>query len=265
MKRERRLKTDKKNVSPDADVSDVELKQFGLTQEGEEVYQHPWKLSRGDCVLKQLKNKNLRNIADIGVNDMFYTKKAKSFASKKVYAVDVFFPEDGAKKDDIICVNDIEKLPNGEFDAIIMMDVLEHIDNDKKFFDTAVNKLKSGATILITVPAWQFLFSAHDKKCRHYRRYDRKQLLKLFEHNDIKVERCHYFYTSLFFARLVCLLFKKNKFKGNESGSWKYGEKNIITSVIRTILNLDYLVGKTLDMLGLHLPGLSLIAVCRKK
>jgi len=235
---------------------------FGLPEEGKIIFQHPWKLSRGDCVLKQLKNKNLHNLADIGVNDMYYTKKAKEFADGKVYAVDVFFPEIGIIKDGIFCLNDIKKLPDNELDGVIMMDVLEHIENDKSFFEIIVDKLKNDGIMLITVPAWQFLFSAHDIKSLHYRRYNRKQLTALLKHNEIKTEKCHYFYTSLFLARLA-FISQKNKFTGNDI-SWKYPENNILTIIVKMVLDIDFWINKVLDKIGIHLPGLSLFAVCRK-
>jgi SAM-dependent methyltransferase len=236
---------------------------FGLPEEGEVIHQHPWKLSRGNCVLSAMRKRNLHNIADIGVNDMFYTKKAKSFVDGDAYAVDIFFPEEGMVKDGVFCVNDIGKLPKNGLDGIIMMDVLEHIENDKAFFNETVDKLKDGGIILITVPAWQFLFSAHDARARHFRRYNRKQLLELLKHSGIKIEKCHYFYTSLFLARLI-FMFRKDKFTGNEI-DWKYSEKNILTFIVRMALDMDFWVNKALDKIGIHLPGLSLMALCRKK
>jgi SAM-dependent methyltransferase len=235
---------------------------YKIPDENEKINQHPWKLSRENCVLNILEKRNLHNVADIGVNDMFYTNKLKKFTDGKIYAVDIIFPEDGTVKNGIIYLNDIEKLPEDELDCIVMMDVLEHIENDKLFFNNIVDKLKDNATILITVPAWQFLFSTHDTRAQHYRRYNRKQLMALLKHNDIKIERCHYFYTSAFLARLI-FLFKKEKFTGNDIG-WKYSEKNIITIIVKTILNIDFLVNKILDKIFIHLPGLSLFAICKK-
>ncbi|MDR2641032.1 MAG: hypothetical protein LBC61_07215, partial [Candidatus Peribacteria bacterium] len=125
------------------------------------------------------------------------------------------------------------------------------------------NKLKTGGTILITVPAYQFLFSAHDVKSQHYRRYDRKQLLKLLQRDDLKIEKVHYFYTSLFLIRLLNVILKKDNFKGNE-GKWPYSEKHIITVSVKTILNIDIFINKILDKKFIHLPGLSLLAICKE-
>jgi len=235
---------------------------YGLSEDGKPVRQHPWALSRGDRVLTQLKNKNIHNIADIGVNDMFHTKKASAFAKGTTYAVDVFFPESGLEKDGIRCLNSIEKLPDNDLDGIIMMDVLEHIEDDTQFFNTAVSKLRDNGLMLITVPAWQFLFSAHDRWAQHYRRYDRKQLLALLKHDEIEVEKCHYFYTSLFFARLM-FLFGKDKFDKNDI-AWKYSEKNIITQTVKLVLDIDFWLNGILDKIRIHLPGLSLVALCKK-
>jgi SAM-dependent methyltransferase len=204
----------------------------------------------------------LHNVADIGVNDMFYTNKLKKFVNGKIYAVDIIFPEGETLKNNIICINDIGKLPDNEIDCVVMMDVLEHIENDTLFFDNVVNKLKDNGTILITVPAWQFLFSTHDIRAQHYRRYNRKQLMTLLKRDNIKIERCHYFYTSAFLVRLLFLL-KKDKFIGNDI-DWKYSEKNIITIIVKTILNIDFWINKILDRIFIHLPGLSLFAICKK-
>lgn len=236
---------------------------FGANLENESVNQHPWKLSRDESILNMLKSENFNNSADIGVNDMFYTKKLKSFTNYNVYGVDIVFPEESTIKDGIICLNDINKLPDDELDCLVMMDVLEHIEQDKDFLKIALEKVKENGTILITVPAWQFLFSIHDKRAQHFRRYNRKQLLTLLDFPNLNVEVCHYFYTSLFIARVIFLL-KKNSFKGNED-SWNYGKNHILTKIIKNILNLDFKINKFLDKIGIHPPGLSLVALCKKR
>jgi SAM-dependent methyltransferase len=238
--------------------------EFGIPSDGDVKYinQHPWKLSRRDCLVKKLQKLKLQNFVDIGVDDMFYTKQLRSFATGKVYAVDIFFDENETIIDGIICVNSIQKIPDNEIDCLVMMDVLEHIEDDAAFLRNAVAKIKENGTILITVPAWQFLFSKHDEKSHHFRRYNRKQLLSLLKTANIKVKRCHYFFTSLFLVRLVSMA--KKDFAGNES-AWAYTEKHIKTKIMKIILDIDFTVNKLLDKIGIHLPGLSLTALCKKE
>jgi hypothetical protein len=118
--------------------------------------------------------------------------------------------------------------------------------------------LDNDGIILITVPAFQCLFSTHDKELHHYRRYNFKQLNKVLKKNNIKVKDWNYFYLSL----LIVRYFTKNK--SIEVNSWKYNEKDIRTRITRFILNLDYTILKVLSLIHIHIGGLSLMAICQK-
>jgi SAM-dependent methyltransferase len=69
-------------------------------------------------------------------------------------------------------------LPAGEglFDAILYIDVIEHIEDDAAELQRAYNRLAPGGAILIVVPAHQWLFSPFDKAIGHFRRYSRSRL-----------------------------------------------------------------------------------------
>lgn len=64
-----------------------------------------------------------------------------------------------------------------QFDTILYIDVIEHIENSKGELQRAHDLLAPGGYLLILVPAFQFLYSEFDKTIGHHRRYD-KQLLK---------------------------------------------------------------------------------------
>jgi SAM-dependent methyltransferase len=242
----------------------VDPVRFGLPGDDEIILHHPWKLSRGDCLLDTLRGRPPRDVADVGVNDMYYTRLLKSIAGGETFAADIFFPAEGTVKDGITCVNDIEKLPANRLDTIVMMDVLEHVPDDRRFFNTAVDKLKDGGTILVTVPAYQFLFSTFDTRAGHFRRYNRQHLLALLRQNDsLEIEKCHYFYTTLFLALLFSMPWKKKKDRTERQ--WKYPEKSKVTTLARQLLNIDFRLNRALAKARIHLPGLSLVATCRKK
>jgi hypothetical protein len=230
---------------------------------------HPWELSRCSYLFKILAKRNLQDFADIGAGDRFFTAQLINIASGTVYAVDSAYPEQDSFIDGIVCLNDISKLPviNG---GAILMDVLEHVEDDFTFLNDILKKLPENGTLLITVPAIQFLFSAYDAFYKHYRRYSRKQLIALLNRSDIVIEKCHYFYGSLFFFRLISLLAKpllEQKAIRNQIGlaTWSFTEKNVITRFIRFFLNLDLSFCVLLSHLHIYIPGLSLLAVCRKK
>lgn len=224
---------------------------------------HPWELSRSECVFTNIEKLNVKTFADIGSGDMFFTKKLLSKNALRIFAVDTGYHAGYLNtKGEIICLNSIEHLQNNSIDCLIMMDVLEHIEDDNQFLHEVLEKLTNNSVVLITVPAFQFLFSAHDIFLKHFRRYNRKNLVNLLKNNGLEIAKCHYFYTSLFFACLFAKRLKLNKTGKSQTESWKYSQNSIITRIIKTVLNIDYKINGILNSIGLHPPGLSIIALC---
>jgi SAM-dependent methyltransferase len=75
-------------------------------------------------------------------------------------------------------VFDGKKLPCADesFDLAVALDVLEHIEEDASALEEWLRILKPGGRLLITVPAYQWLWSSHDEALGHYRRYTASQL-----------------------------------------------------------------------------------------
>jgi SAM-dependent methyltransferase len=63
-----------------------------------------------------------------------------------------------------------------KYDAILYIDVLEHIEDDSKELETAAKHLGPGGYLIVMAPAHDFLFSPFDHAIGHYRRYSRKSL-----------------------------------------------------------------------------------------
>ena len=66
------------------------------------------------------------------------------------------------------------------FDTLVMLDVLEHIEDDVKMLRQLGSCLKPGGKLVIKVPALDCLYSSMDKAIGHYRRYKKKTLIKTF-------------------------------------------------------------------------------------
>jgi ubiquinone/menaquinone biosynthesis C-methylase UbiE len=67
-------------------------------------------------------------------------------------------------------------LPDNSITAIGIFDVLEHIADTQTFLAEIYRVLKPGGSLIITVPACQFLFSDYDSEIGHLRRYSKKSL-----------------------------------------------------------------------------------------
>ncbi len=101
------------------------------------------------------------------------------------------------------------------FDIIICCDVLEHVKDDKKAVNEMKRILKKNGKILCTVPAFQKLFSSHDKALGHIRRYSKNNILNMME--GLKIEKLSYWNFFMFFPiALKRLISKKSDAKVDE-------------------------------------------------
>ena len=99
------------------------------------------------------------------------------------------------------------KIKKNFYDLILLADVIEHVKQPKELLKDLKKFLKKDGHILITVPAYQFLFSKKDKVLGHYRRYN-KELLKT-ELSGFKVENISYFNTFLCIPIIIMTMLNK--------------------------------------------------------
>jgi SAM-dependent methyltransferase len=83
------------------------------------------------------------------------------------------------------------------FDLICMFDVLEHVDEDTESVKAVQGRLAPGGFLLVTVPAYRWLWSYHDIQHHHKRRYTRRELVELLRQSGFIVRRATYFNTFL--------------------------------------------------------------------
>jgi SAM-dependent methyltransferase len=85
----------------------------------------------------------------------------------------------------------IESVRGKEFDTIVYIDVLEHIDNDRDELNEAASHLRAGGHLIVLSPAHQRLFSPFDAAIGHFRRYDRPMLRRISP-AGLQLERIFY-------------------------------------------------------------------------
>jgi SAM-dependent methyltransferase len=102
---------------------------------------------------------------------------------------------------------------DGTFDVVCALDVIEHIDDDFAAAKELWRVCKPGGLLLITVPAYQWLWSDHDDVNEHRRRYTRKRLRASFAQVPVEYKKLSYMNTLLappaMAVRLVKNLFRK--------------------------------------------------------
>ncbi|RKP43822.1 class I SAM-dependent methyltransferase [Trinickia fusca] len=105
------------------------------------------------------------------------------------------------------------------FDLICFFDCLEHIVDDTESLARMRDLMAPGGAIVVTVPAYQWLWSAHDVFLHHHRRYSRESLIACARAAGYRIENVTYFNTLLFplaaAARLTDRLLRRNKSSGD--------------------------------------------------
>lgn len=160
---------------------------------------HWWWIGRKriiiDILKKYLKKKN-NKILDAGCgtgSSILYLAELGH-----VYGVDIskiavkFCKKRGIKN---VRVANILKLPYKDnfFDLVCLLDVMEHIKDDKVAIKEARRVLKPGGILLTTVPALQFIYSKHDKEQGHFKRYSKNEVRSSFKNVGLKERRISYF------------------------------------------------------------------------
>lgn len=89
-------------------------------------------------------------------------------------------------------------LPPRSADVVLLLDVLEHVDDEAAALAAARALLAADGRLVVSVPAYRWLWSAHDVHLGHRRRYSRGELVRAVESAGFTVEHASYFNTLLF-------------------------------------------------------------------
>lgn len=87
---------------------------------------------------------------------------------------------------------------DNRYDLIALLDVLEHVEQDRESLAALRERLAAGGRILLTVPAVPWLWSDHDVLHHHKRRYTRAGLVRAAQEAGLRVESIGYFNSLLF-------------------------------------------------------------------
>lgn len=141
------------------------------------------------------------------------------------------------------------------FDLICMFDVLEHIEKDVETLNSIKKKLTHRGKIVLTVPAYQWLWSHHDVVNHHYRRYNQKTLQKVVSDVGLTVTYISYFNTWLM-PIIASIRLIKNSLRLKENSDLSESNKYMNKYLTHIFASERLLMPK------LTLPfGVSLIAV----
>jgi len=103
------------------------------------------------------------------------------------------FPGTRFERADILAPGFLEPILPGGADAILSINVLEHIEDDATAIRNMVGAVKPGGAVLVSVPAHMSLYNDMDRLAGHCRRYRREDMQRLFAGLPVRLERLSYF------------------------------------------------------------------------
>ncbi|HEY2011969.1 MAG TPA: class I SAM-dependent methyltransferase [Bryobacteraceae bacterium] len=180
-------------LSPPAPVSMSEW-YYGIAN-----LEHFWVRRRFD-VLRRLADPILRqakHVAEIGCGNGVVQRNIEDTYGLSVAGFELIqlaLEKSVSRRSPLYCYDIHQRHPEfrEHFDVLVMFDVLEHIADESAFLESVKFHLAKSGTLLINVPAHQFLFSEYDRAAGHYRRYSMRSLTRVVEQNGFHIRAITY-------------------------------------------------------------------------
>lgn len=153
---------------------------------------------------------------------------------------------------------DLPPLPADCYDLIALLDVLEHVPDDRATLASIGQRLAPGGSLLVTVPQHQWMWSSHDVANHHVRRYSRAGLAEVFAGSGLELRLLTSFNSLLFPLAVAQRL--ASRLTGRE-GRQDDDLPGPLNGLFKTIFGLErHIVGRVPLP-----PGLSLLALASRR
>ena len=166
---------------------------------GEKVGEHWYYRSTSAAMLKMTAPLRSRQILDVGAGSGFFSKYLLSHThAESALCIDPFYPEEFDTTHAGKPIAYRRECTDTDSDLVLMMDVLEHVEDDLALLNRYVAMAPPGTRFMMTVPAFQFLWSGHDEFLGHHKRYTLSMLVELVGRAGLLVEQHAYYFGLIF-------------------------------------------------------------------
>jgi 2-polyprenyl-3-methyl-5-hydroxy-6-metoxy-1,4-benzoquinol methylase len=166
---------------------------------GADIAQHWYYRSKAAALRRAVADLNPQRLLDVGAGSGFFSRHLLSQGgAQSALCVDIGYDRD---RDDQIGGKPVlyrRDCDATDCDLVLMMDVLEHVDDDRGLLRHYAAKVPSGAHFLVTVPAFRFLWSGHDVFLEHKRRYTLTEIEATIREAGLEVVKGAYFFGFIF-------------------------------------------------------------------
>ncbi len=140
-----------------------------------------------------------KRLLDVGAGSGFFSRHLLAeTGAQSALCVDIGYAAD---RDDRVGTKPVlyrRDCAMTDCDLVLMMDVLEHVDDDRGLLRHYAAKVPAGAHFLVTVPAFRFLWSGHDVFLEHKRRYTLSEIEAAMREAGLEVVKGAYYFGLVF-------------------------------------------------------------------
>jgi 2-polyprenyl-3-methyl-5-hydroxy-6-metoxy-1,4-benzoquinol methylase len=168
---------------------------------------HWYYRSKARAVERLLSGLHARVVLDVGAGSGFFSRYLIDRGLvDEAWCVDINYGQESDIVENGRSIHFRRAVSDLAADLVLLMDVLEHVDDDVGLLREAVSSASADATFLISVPAFQFMWSGHDVFLEHKRRYTLRGIERVVKNAGLRVRRGCYFYASVFPAAMAVRL-----------------------------------------------------------
>lgn len=226
---------------------------------GDSIGEHWYYCSKAAATRRLLGEASIKRILDVGAGSGFFSHHLLSHtAAREAWCVDISYPADSSATIAGKPVHYRRSIDSVDADLVLLMDVLEHVDDDLGLLKSYVDKVPSGSRFLMTVPAFQFMWSGHDDFLEHKRRYTLGQFEALAGNAGLTMERGAYYFAAVFPIALASRLIPGGA-RGSTPRSQLKKHHPLVNTLLKTLCSLE------LPLMGINrVGGLSVFVLARK-
>lgn len=162
---------------------------------GADIGTHWYYRSKAKALRMVLEGYQPQCILDVGAGSGFFSRHLLcSTGASEAWCVDISYPSDSDELEHGKAVHCRRSVGAVAADLVLLMDVLEHVDDDLGLLCEYVDKVPRGSRFVISVPAFGWLWSGHDVFLEHKRRYSLGQLEAVVKAAGLTIDRGFYYF-----------------------------------------------------------------------
>lgn len=221
---------------------------------------HWYYRAKFDLLAETVGDFGAQRVVDVGAGSgVFARLLLQRTGCREATCVDPAYDQDSDERTDGKLLRFRRDFERRDFDLALLMDVLEHVDDDVALLAATAASARSGTPIFITAPAFEFLWSAHDVFLEHRRRYTARTLEHAISEAKLRIDWIRYFYATILPPVALLRLFTRGRDPGEGS------DLRPASAPVTWLLDKALTAERRLLFPINRFAGLSVVAVARTK